>query len=166
MDEIVKRLVWPVARRASVALTFAFIATLATMAHAQAASVTAALHERSAGSTTTAMRPLPEQLDEALTQVKEAQALRDKMASQRNGPYRQDEANDKQRLLDWLVDLQRDSGVAYILVTHDMVVARAFSHRIAVMYQGRIVEEGLTAEVLAAPRDPYTQKLLAAVQSL
>jgi ABC-type dipeptide/oligopeptide/nickel transport system ATPase component len=47
-----------------------------------------------------------------------------------------------------------------------MLVARAFSHRIAVMYRGRIVEEGPTAQVIAAPRDPYTQRLLAAVQSL
>src|SRR4051812_40170718 len=70
------------------------------------------------------------------------------------------------QILNLLVDLQRASGVAYLLITHDMLVARAFSHRIAVMYRGRIVEEGPTAQVIAAPRDPYTQRLLAAVQSL
>jgi oligopeptide/dipeptide ABC transporter ATP-binding protein len=70
------------------------------------------------------------------------------------------------QILNLLIDLQREFGVAYILVTHDMLVARAFSHRVAVMYRGRIVEEGPTANVLSAPRHPYTQSLLAAVQSL
>jgi len=70
------------------------------------------------------------------------------------------------QILNLLVDLQRDSGVAYLLITHDMLVARAFSHRVAVMYRGRIIEEGPTGEVLAAPRHPYTQRLIAAVQAL
>jgi ABC-type glutathione transport system ATPase component len=70
------------------------------------------------------------------------------------------------QILNLLVDLQRDSGVAYLLITHDMLVARAFSHRVAVMYRGRIIEEGPTDQVLAAPRHPYTQSLIAAVQSL
>jgi ABC-type glutathione transport system ATPase component len=70
------------------------------------------------------------------------------------------------QLLNLLVDLQRDSGVGYLLITHDMLVARAFSHRVAVMYRGRVIEEGPTGEVLAAPRHPYTKRLIAAVQSL
>ena len=70
------------------------------------------------------------------------------------------------QLLNLLADLQRDSSVAYVLVTHDMLVARAVSHRVSVMYQGRIVEEGPTQAVLATPRHPYTQSLIAAVQSL
>jgi len=70
------------------------------------------------------------------------------------------------QLLNLMGDLQRESGVAYLLVTHDMLVARAFSHRVSVMYQGRIVEEGATDVVLAAPRNAYTRKLIAAVQSL
>jgi ABC-type glutathione transport system ATPase component len=70
------------------------------------------------------------------------------------------------QILNLLVDLQRDSGVAYLLITHDMLVARAFSHRVAVMYRGHIIEEGPTDQVLAAPRHPYTQSLIAAVQSL
>ena len=70
------------------------------------------------------------------------------------------------QLLNLMGDLQRESGVAYLLVTHDMLVARAFSHRVSVMYQGRIVEEGPTDVVLAAPRNAYTRKLIAAVQSL
>jgi ABC-type glutathione transport system ATPase component len=70
------------------------------------------------------------------------------------------------QILNLLMDLQRQSGVAFLLITHDMLVAQAFSHRVAVMYRGRIVEQGLTGEVLASPRNPYTQRLLAAVQSL
>jgi len=70
------------------------------------------------------------------------------------------------QILNLLAELQRDSNIAYVLVTHDMLVARAFSHRVSVMYQGRIVEEGPTEAVLATPRHPYTQSLIAAVQSL
>ena len=70
------------------------------------------------------------------------------------------------QILNVLVDLQRRSGVAYLLITHDMLVAGAFSHRIAVMYRGRIVEQGETAAVLGAPIHPYTQRLIAVVPSL
>lgn len=70
------------------------------------------------------------------------------------------------QLLNLMTDLQRESGVAYLLVTHDMLVARAFSDRVSVMYRGRIVEEGPTDCVLGAPRHDYTRALLSAVQSL
>jgi ABC-type glutathione transport system ATPase component len=70
------------------------------------------------------------------------------------------------QLLNLMSELQRESGVAYLLVTHDMLVARAFSHRVSVMHRGRIVEEGPTDVVLSAPRQAYTQALIAAVQSL
>jgi ABC-type glutathione transport system ATPase component len=70
------------------------------------------------------------------------------------------------QLLNLMVELQRESRVAYLLVTHDMLVARAFSHRVCVMHRGRIIEEGPTEVVLSAPRQGYTQALIAAVQSL
>jgi ABC-type glutathione transport system ATPase component len=70
------------------------------------------------------------------------------------------------QILNLLAALQRETGVAYVLVTHDMGVARAFSQRVSVMYRGRIVEEGPTERVLASPRNAYTQALIAAVQSL
>ena len=70
------------------------------------------------------------------------------------------------QLLNLMTDLQRESGVAYLLVTHDMLVARAFSNRVSVMYRGRIVEEGPTDVVLGAPRHDYTRALISAVQSL
>jgi peptide/nickel transport system ATP-binding protein len=57
--------------------------------------------------------------------------------------------------------LQRDLGMGTIFVTHDLGVASEIADRIAVMYAGRIVEEGPVAEVLSAPLHPYTQGLLA-----
>jgi len=70
------------------------------------------------------------------------------------------------QILDLLTGLQAASGLAYLLITHDMLLARAVSDRVAVMYQGRIVETGPTASVLDRPGDPYTRRLLAAVQSV
>jgi ABC-type glutathione transport system ATPase component len=70
------------------------------------------------------------------------------------------------QILDLLADLQVQSGVSYLLITHDILLARAFSHRIAVMHQGSIVEHGDTASVLRAPRHAYTRRLLEAVQSV
>jgi peptide/nickel transport system ATP-binding protein len=57
--------------------------------------------------------------------------------------------------------LQRELGMGTIFVTHDLGVASEIADRIAVMYAGRIVEEGPVAEVLSAPLHPYTQGLLA-----
>jgi ABC-type glutathione transport system ATPase component len=70
------------------------------------------------------------------------------------------------QILDLLTGLQAAAGVAYLLITHDMLLARAVSDRIAVMYRGRIVESGPTASVLDRPADAYTRRLLAAVQSV
>ena len=62
-----------------------------------------------------------------------------------------------------LKDLQRDLGVAYLFISHDMAVVEQMSHRVAVMYLGEIVEMGPSAEVLNRPRHPYTKRLLSAV---
>jgi ABC-type oligopeptide transport system ATPase subunit len=70
------------------------------------------------------------------------------------------------QILDLLADLQTQSGVSYLLITHDILLARAFSHRIAVMHQGSIVEHGETQTVLRAPTHAYTRRLLDAVQSV
>lgn len=70
------------------------------------------------------------------------------------------------QVLDLLTSLQVRSGVAFLLITHDMLLARAVSNRLAVMYRGRIVEAGQTDTVLDSPTHPYTQRLLAAVQSV
>ena len=69
-------------------------------------------------------------------------------------------------ILNLLVELQRQRGVAYLLITHDLLVAQAVAHRVAVMFRGRIVEEGPTETVMNAPRDPYTVRLLKAAHSV
>ncbi|CUH40326.1 Glutathione import ATP-binding protein GsiA [Jannaschia seosinensis] len=66
------------------------------------------------------------------------------------------------RILDLLRDLSRDEGMALLLITHDLGVVADMADRVAVMKDGRIVEDGPTAAVLGAPREEYTRDLLAA----
>jgi ABC-type glutathione transport system ATPase component len=66
------------------------------------------------------------------------------------------------RVLDLFIDIQRRTGVAYLFVSHDLMVVRHISHRIAVLYRGEIVELGSGQQVTDAPEHPYTQRLLAA----
>ena len=67
------------------------------------------------------------------------------------------------RLLDLLRGLVADLGLSAIVVTHDLAVARLLSHRIVVMRHGRIIETGLTDQVLDDPQAPYTQLLVSSV---
>jgi oligopeptide/dipeptide ABC transporter ATP-binding protein len=67
------------------------------------------------------------------------------------------------QIINLMVDLQKRLGVAYLFISHNLPVVRHIAHRTAVMYLGRIVESGPTAELFAAPRHPYTQALLSAV---
>lgn len=67
------------------------------------------------------------------------------------------------RLLDLLRGLVRDLGLSAVVVTHDLAVVRLLAHRIMVMKGGRVVEEGLTDQVLDDPRHPYTQLLVSSV---
>jgi oligopeptide/dipeptide ABC transporter ATP-binding protein len=66
-------------------------------------------------------------------------------------------------ILDLLADLRERAGMAVLIVTHDLGVVARLADRVAVMYAGRIVEEGATGEVLASPRHPYTSGLLASL---
>lgn len=67
------------------------------------------------------------------------------------------------RVLDLFDELQREFGFACLFISHDLAVVDMLADRIAVLYQGRLVEEGTGAAVLGAPRDPYTQRLLASL---
>jgi putative phosphonate transport system ATP-binding protein len=67
------------------------------------------------------------------------------------------------RLLDLLRQLARQMQLAAIIVTHDLAVARLLAHRMMVMQRGRIVESGLTDQVLDDPQHPYTQLLVSSV---
>ncbi len=62
--------------------------------------------------------------------------------------------------LNQLVQLQKDTGVTYLFITHNLSVVHHIAHRVAVMHQGRVVEEGTGEQVMNAPQHPYTQKLL------
>ncbi|GAA3342096.1 ATP-binding cassette domain-containing protein [Curtobacterium pusillum] len=66
------------------------------------------------------------------------------------------------RVLDLFLQIQRDTGVAYLFISHDLEVVRHLSHRVAVMYRGEIVEHGPAARVTERPTHPYTQRLLLA----
>ncbi|MES2711945.1 MAG: oligopeptide/dipeptide ABC transporter ATP-binding protein [Pseudomonadota bacterium] len=67
------------------------------------------------------------------------------------------------QVVNLLQDLIRDLGLTFILISHDLGVVRHIADRVAVMYLGRIVEEGTTQAIFNAPRHPYTRALLAAV---
>jgi oligopeptide transport system ATP-binding protein len=69
------------------------------------------------------------------------------------------------RVLELLAGV-RDRGLGVLVITHDLGVVAGFADRVAVMYAGRIVETGTTAELLQSPRHPYTAALLAAVPRL
>ena len=66
------------------------------------------------------------------------------------------------RVLDLFLQIQKDTGVSYLFVSHDLDVVRHISHRVAVMYHGEIVEQGPAGVVTRDPDHPYTQRLLLA----
>ena len=69
----------------------------------------------------------------------------------------------QQRVLDLLLEIQQRERFAVLFVTHDLAVVDLIATRVVVMNHGRIVEEGSTEQILRAPRDPYTKRLVAAV---
>ncbi|HEX6443506.1 MAG TPA: ABC transporter ATP-binding protein [Streptosporangiales bacterium] len=66
------------------------------------------------------------------------------------------------RVLDMFAELQQRLGFGCLFISHDLAVVERLAHHVAVMHDGRIVEQGATADVLREPREPYTQRLLAA----
>ena len=67
------------------------------------------------------------------------------------------------QILNLLLDLNERIGLALLFITHDLAVVRQVSDRVYVMHEGRIVESGATAAVLAAPREAYTRALIESV---
>jgi oligopeptide/dipeptide ABC transporter ATP-binding protein len=66
------------------------------------------------------------------------------------------------QVLNLLRELQNDFHLGYLFISHDLAVVRHLSHRIIVLYQGRIMEQGPAEDVYASPAHPYTRALLAA----
>jgi microcin C transport system ATP-binding protein len=66
------------------------------------------------------------------------------------------------QVLALLTELQRKYGMAYLFISHDLVVIRAMAHRVLVMKDGQVVEQGDASDILSAPSHPYTRRLLAA----
>jgi oligopeptide/dipeptide ABC transporter ATP-binding protein len=72
----------------------------------------------------------------------------------------------QKQILELLMRLRRELGLSLIFITHDLAVVAQVADRVAVMYAGRVIEEGPTMEVLRAPRHPYTEGLLRASPQL
>ncbi|GAA4638292.1 ABC transporter ATP-binding protein [Actinoallomurus vinaceus] len=67
------------------------------------------------------------------------------------------------QVLELLAELQADTGVAYLFISHDLAVVRQIAHRVAVLKDGRVVETGTTEQIFGAPAHPHTRELLAAI---
>ena len=70
------------------------------------------------------------------------------------------------QILNLLKDIQREMGCSFLYISHDLMTVRFLADRVAVMYQGKIVEQGPTEEIFENPQDPYTRNLLESAPTL
>src|SRR5690606_14843768 len=70
------------------------------------------------------------------------------------------DASTRNQILNLLIELRAALGISVLFISHDMSVVRHIADRVAVMYAGRIVEEGPGEQVFATPQHPYTRRLL------
>jgi peptide/nickel transport system ATP-binding protein len=70
------------------------------------------------------------------------------------------------QVIDLLSDLSKNLGLTYLFITHDLTVVKAIADRVMVMKSGQIIEEGVTADVFAAPEQDYTRTLIASAPQL
>lgn len=68
----------------------------------------------------------------------------------------------QEQVIDLLNDLQKELGLSYLFIAHDLPLVRDFAHRVVVMQSGKIVEQGTVKQIFKNPQEPYTQALLAA----
>jgi oligopeptide/dipeptide ABC transporter ATP-binding protein len=73
------------------------------------------------------------------------------------------DASVQSQIINLLLDLQEENGVAYLFIAHNMSAVRFVSARIGVMYLGRLIEESRSAELFSAPAHPYTKALISAI---
>ncbi|QIW22730.1 ABC transporter ATP-binding protein [Sulfolobus sp. S-194] len=76
------------------------------------------------------------------------------------------DASVQSQILNLLVKIQRERGITYMFITHNIHVARYISDRIGVLYAGKLMEIGGSEDIISSPKHPYTQSLIASVPSL
>ncbi|NMD61343.1 UNVERIFIED_ORG: oligopeptide transport system ATP-binding protein [Nocardia globerula] len=67
------------------------------------------------------------------------------------------------QVLNLLQDLQRERGISYLFISHDLALVKMFAHDVTVMRRGEVVESGSTEQIFNDPQDPYTKELLSAI---
>ena len=159
-----KKSIGPTLMQAHLALALLLVATLGIAPQAQATLPTMSLQERTGELSTSAAPTLTEQLDAAHAQLRQAMDQRDKQAAQNPGRYRQDLALDKQRLLDWLVDLQREKAkhIEELIALRNTGATTVDNDPLLKALQGSSPYSALQVDALRDEIDGLKQKLTAA----